>query len=85
MHSPKAACLLGKTMNTATALWFLNGLHSGRSFKFTRSTYEKFGVSRFAVSKHLKDVEESGLIAVERSSDRAPIVMVIEEHLITTN
>lgn len=75
----KAACLPGKTMNTALALWFLNGLFLGKSFKFTRSTYKKFGVSRFAVSKHLKDLEESGLITVERAPGRALIVMVIEE------
>lgn len=75
----KAACLPGKTMNTALALWFLNGLRSGEPFKFTRSTYEKFGVSRSTVSRHLKDLEKSGLIVVERASGRALIITVVQD------
>lgn len=42
----KAACLPGKTINTALALWFLAGLWSSNMFKFSKKTYGQFRVTR---------------------------------------
>ena len=70
----RAAKLSGKALHVAVALWFLAGLTRRREVKLTRSTLKRFGVLPDAARRALGALEKDGLVSVQRSPGRSPLV-----------
>jgi len=73
------ACRLpGKSLQVASALWFLAGWSRGREavFEFGLSEWEKLGLDRFSAGRGLGELEAAGLVSVERRDGRKPVVTV---------
>ena len=73
----RAASLPGKAYQLGTALWWLNGMSKGNPFKVTRKALDHFHISRDATSDGLKRLEQLGLIKVERSPGKRPVVSIV--------
>ena len=69
-----AARLRGSALSVGIRLWFLAGLN--RSSTVTLAGMAEFGVTRWSAQRALKDLEQAGLVAVERRAGRKPIVTI---------
>ena len=74
----RAAGLPGKALAIGVALWYWSGVKCTNKFGTSSTLWKKFGISRQASYKGLKALEEAGLIDVERSPGKNPIVLVKE-------
>ena len=72
----KAACVEGKTLHVAIALWFLAGLKRSHKVALPQSTLKRFGVSRQASYRALLRLEDAGLVSVDRHPGRNAIVTI---------
>jgi hypothetical protein len=74
------ACRLpGRSLQVASALWFLVGWHKGREaeFEFGLSDWPELGLSRFSAGRGLECLEQAALVAVERRPGGRPIVTIL--------
>ena len=79
----RAARLPGKAVNVAIALWWLQGMSSGKPFKLTRRELAVMNVSRDAASDGLRHLEELRLVEVTRSPGRLHVVQIKTDNLET--
>lgn len=73
----RAACLPGKTLHVALALQYLAGLKKTNSVKLGAKVLAIFGVARDAKYDALDRLQQAGLIAVEQTLGRAPVVTML--------
>lgn len=75
----QASKLPGKALHVGLSLWYMSGLQKSNKIKLTSKVYtDKFGVSRQAMYRALPQLEQAGLIAVERRQGKAFKVTVLE-------
>lgn len=77
---PWIKCLLGLSPSAnklSWVLWFYHGLNKGGCFTLSNTKLEQFGIDRKTKRKGLNELENSGLILVQRFSNRSPIVQVL--------
>ena len=74
-----AACLPGKVLNTALAIWFVYGLTGQRTFVVKRKTWERLSLTRQAYNRALHALESAQLITVDRQTGRYPIITLITD------
>jgi hypothetical protein len=73
----RAACLPGKTLHVALALQYLSGLQKTHTVKLGAKALAVMGVARDAKYEALDRLEEVGLITVERTRGRIPVVTIL--------
>ncbi|WP_175976586.1 hypothetical protein [Burkholderia sp. BCC1047] len=73
----RAACLPGKTLHVALALQYLAGLQKTHTVKLGAKALAVLGVARDAKYEALDRLQQAGLITVERTRGRAPIVTML--------
>lgn len=73
----RAACLPGKTLHVALALQYLTGLQKTHTVKLGAKALATLGVARDAKYEALDRLQNAGLITVERSRGRAPVVTML--------
>ena len=66
----------GLTYRLAWHLLHLNWKNNSRPFKLPNGTLKYAGISRFAKWRALVDLEQRGLIAIERQQRKSPIISV---------
>lgn len=72
----KASQLDGKCLAVGIVLWFIVGLKRRQTVKLERKWLLVFRIGRGAVGRCLEKLEGAGLISVERSDGRCPIVTI---------
>ena len=73
-----AAALPGKTVQVALALCFLKGVKQSVTFKVTQEALALTSCSRQAYYQALNNLEQAGLIKVERSAGRRAEVTLLQ-------
>ena len=73
-----ASLLPGKTLIVGLTLWYLSGLNRSRKFKFEYKWTGILGIERHTVSRGLKRLVNSGLIAIDRGPGRAPVITMLD-------
>jgi hypothetical protein len=74
----RAAKLPARSLHVALAVWYLAGVGKRRQVKITWGVFAKFGVSPDAGRRGLTALERAGLVAVDRSPGRCPVVTILE-------
>ena len=72
-----AADLPGKAFQLGIAIWWLRPMSKSENFKLTQKALDYVGISRDATYDALKRLEARGLIRVQRSPGRRPIVGIL--------
>jgi len=72
-----AAELPGKAFQLGIAIWWLRPMSKSENFKLTQRALDYAGISRDATYDALKRLEARGLIRVQRSPGRRPIVGIL--------
>jgi hypothetical protein len=72
-----AAYLPGKAFQLGIAIWWLRPMSKSENFKLTQKALDYVGISRDASYDALKRLEARGLIRVQRSPGRRPIVGIL--------
>ncbi len=73
----QAAALPGKSLHVGLALWYLVGLNKQRGVTLTRAVLAKFAVMPDAGRRGLQQLEDAGLVVVQRHSGRCPRVTLL--------
>ena len=74
-----ASHLPGKAINVALALMWLSGLNKCKDdLKLTKTAYNLFNISRPTANKALKNLENAGLIKVERKVGRKNRITILD-------
>ena len=71
-----AACLPGRTLHVAVALWHYHRLEKADQVALTPAELRRFGVHRNTAVASLERLESAGLVSVQRSKGRSPRVTV---------
>lgn len=74
----RAAALPGKALHVALGMWFVSGLCRSATFAFKRKVAAEMGVSPDATYDALTNLEEAGLVRVNRHRGRSPVVTIID-------
>jgi hypothetical protein len=73
----RAACLPGRGLNTAMALWHIYKLSRCRTVKMQAKILLVFGLTRKSYTQGLARLELAGLISVERKHGATPTVTLL--------
>jgi DNA-binding transcriptional ArsR family regulator len=73
-----AMALPGKALHVGILLWLERGLHRSTTVSISLSSMSQVGVSRSAASRGLANLENAGLVTVERHSGRKPRVTIVD-------
>lgn len=73
-----ANSLPGKAGAVGVAIWFLVGVKCTRTVKLTRQVEQIAACNRKAVYTAIKNLEQAGLLSVERRQGARPTVTVID-------
>lgn len=73
-----ASRLPGKSLHAGVALWYAAGLTRSRVIPLSNLAGHRFGLDRNAKYRALTWLEMAGLIVVERSPGRAPLVTLLD-------
>ncbi len=73
----EAAKLPGKTINVAIAIWWHHGMAGGKPFKLTKMVLNSLNVGRDAATAGLNNLEQAGLIKVERKQGQRHSISVL--------
>jgi DNA-binding transcriptional ArsR family regulator len=60
------------------ALWFLAGIKRHGTVALASSVLEDLGVSRYSEYRALRELEDAGLITVDRRTGRNPVVTILD-------
>ena len=71
-----AARLPGKALAVGVALWYRAGLKKSRTVRGSWRLWDSFGVGRTAVYRSLRQLEDAGLIRVERQNGKNPVITI---------
>ncbi len=74
----KAASLSGSALAVGLALWRLAGAVKSKTVRLANSETEALGVGRSAKSRALVELEQAGLVSVERRSGCLPRVTILD-------
>ncbi len=74
----KAARLKGQALHVGMALWFLAGIKRNGTVALASSVLEDLGVSRYSEYRALRELEDAGLITVDRHNGRNPVVTILD-------
>jgi hypothetical protein len=79
----RAACLPGRALHVALALWHISTLSKSLAVKMQRKIRIALGLTRKTYSRGLTVLEKAGLVSVVRKAGATPIVTLlnIEEGL----
>lgn len=72
-----AACLPGKALHVALAIWFEHGRRKCETFRLTAAIRARFGVERKASYAALELLKQEGLITVRRQHGKNPLITLI--------
>jgi DNA-binding transcriptional ArsR family regulator len=72
-----ASKLPGKSLQISMALWFLKGVTRKNTVKLSGKLVRSFGVSRSTLYRGLTEMENAGLISIQRQKGRSPIVTIL--------
>ena len=72
-----ASRLLGKSFHVAIALCFLVGLKKSNRVKLTQKLLNEFEVTRYSKYRALVCLSQAGLISIETTNGKNPIVTTI--------
>jgi hypothetical protein len=73
----KAAHLPGKSLAVGLCIWRLMGATRSNTIKLSNRECEALGITRYAKSRALKQLEAAGLIAAEHHRGRFPRIKVV--------
>ncbi len=73
-----AACLPGRTLHTALALWHISTLSKSPVVKMQRKIRDRLGLTRKSYNRSLMALEKAGLISVERMCGCTPVVTLLD-------
>ena len=74
----RAACLSGRVLHAALALWHISMLKKSKIVKMQAKVMKAFGISRGVYIESLKKLEETDLISVERKPGSTPTVTILD-------
>src|SRR5688572_11330446 len=74
----KAARQPGRALHVAVSIWFWSGILKTKTFKFSVSKMSELGLDRYAGYRGLNALESAGLISVDGSRGRSPIVTILD-------
>jgi DNA-binding transcriptional ArsR family regulator len=81
-----AMALPGKAYHVGSIVWQECRLNGSAPCKLTRHVWEKFGLHRHTVRGGLKVLKEAGLIELEKSGKRSPLITIVnDESMVITN
>ena len=80
-----AGRLPGKSLQVATAIWFLAGMEGSDTIRLQRKVLEELGVKRKATYRALKALETAGLIACTQRTGRRAVIKILEVPTTTGN
>jgi DNA-binding transcriptional ArsR family regulator len=72
-----ASSLPGKSLQISMALWFLKGVTRKNTVKLSGKLVRSFGVSRSTLYRGLAEMENAGLISIQRYKGRSPMVTIL--------
>lgn len=72
----RAARLPGKSLQAAVALWYAAGLLRSARIPLSNVSGHRFGLDRNAKYRALAWLERAGLVTVERTLGRSPVVTI---------
>ena len=73
----KAAAIPGKALTIGIALWFEVGCNNNATVKASGGLFAKLSVSRNASYRGLRELENRGLVKVDRHRGRSPVVTIL--------
>ena len=71
-----ASALTGKSLEISMVLWFLKGVTRKNTVKLNGKLIRSFGVSRSTLYRGLAEMENAGLISIQRQIGRSPVVTI---------
>jgi DNA-binding transcriptional ArsR family regulator len=74
-----AMALPGKAYHVGSIVWQECRINRSASCKLTRRVWEKFGIHRHTVSGGLRVLNEAGLIILEKSGKRSPLITIVND------
>ena len=74
----RAACIPGRVLHVALALWHISKLRRSRTVKMQSRILLVFGISREVYYKSLERLEETGLVSVEKRPGSTPTVTILD-------
>ena len=74
----RAAKLPGRTLDLSIALWYRIGVEKTLTVTLTSALLKEFGVDASAKARALVQLEQAGLVRVQRKARRNPIVTVLQ-------
>jgi len=74
-----AGALPGQALAIGMCLWFRSGLEKSRTVRLGRKWPAEMGVQRDAARRALRQLEDAGLVTVERKRGIAPLVTIIKD------
>jgi hypothetical protein len=72
-----ASKLSGRALHVGLELWYFAGLTRSLLVSLNQSRLTELGVSRDSARRGLRQLEEAGLISVQRHSGRKPIITIL--------
>jgi hypothetical protein len=73
--------LPGRTWHVGTVIWYLAGLQKRHVVRLEYGKARDAGLDRHVVRRGLARLEEAGLVEVDRSRGRCPVVTILEARL----
>jgi len=74
-----AMALPGKAYHVGSIVWQECRIHGSPSCKLARHVWEKFGLHRHTVRGGLRMLNEAGLIVLEKSGKRSPLITIVND------
>ena len=74
----RACCLPGKALHVSIWLWHLARMKKRNPVSLNQSRMEHLGVKRHAAGRALRQLEEAGLVSVNRGQGRNPLVTILD-------
>lgn len=73
----RAMKLPGKALHVADILWFYSGIKRSAEIPLSLSKLKKFGITRTSAARALRNLEEAGLVTVDRKQGRKAVVRLL--------
>jgi len=73
----RASKISSRAMSMGVLLWYWYGLTGSLTVRVSTKRLNEFGISRRTCFRALKDLEDAGLVHVDRKHGRAPLVRIL--------
>jgi hypothetical protein len=74
-----AMALPGKAYHVGSIVWQECRIHASPSCKLTRHVWQKFGLHRHTIRGGLKQLNQAGLIVLEKSGKQSPLITIMND------